>query len=481
MRIDSAGNVGIGDTNPMAKLDVSGNIRTTAWVAPASGAGMEFGYTGYGSILAYDRDTSAYKELRIDGSKLILQSGAGNVGIGTTNPVGYRLVVENTAEDLLKLHNSTDGLDSLIAFSNPGGTLARIQGLDNGGLAFDTGNNAGGINSNAMRIDSVGNVGIGTTIPRADSYTRGLTIGNSTDGGAQLVLQENTLAGGWRIFNNGYLGFIANNDERMRINDGGNVIIGEDSINGSFGASNTIFAVSGSTSGGEGIIQITGKGNNATDNVGKLTFHSYAEADPMCSISSIRGSGDDVGDLAFSTNNGGTVTERMRITSLGITAVGKSTDLGVEQSGFFVHPNDFMSYTNTSTDSGDRCLILNRQNGIGNIVDFKTGNSIKGKITISGTAVAYNTTSDYRLKEDLKDFNGLDLVSNIPVYDYKWKVDESRSYGVMAHELQEVLPQAVVGEKDAEEMQSVDYSKIVPVLIKAIQELTAKVAILEQK
>ncbi len=72
------------------------------------------------------------------------------------------------------------------------------------------------------------------------------------------------------------------------------------------------------------------------------------------------------------------------------------------------------------------------------------------------------------------------MVSKIPVYDFKWKVDKSRSYGVMAHELQEVLPQAVVGEKDAEEMQSVDYSKIVPLLVKSIQELTAKVEMLEK-
>ena len=91
------------------------------------------------------------------------------------------------------------------------------------------------------------------------------------------------------------------------------------------------------------------------------------------------------------------------------------------------------------------------------------------------------TTSDYRLKEDLKDFNGLDKVSKIPVYDFKWKTDESRSYGVMAHELQEVLPDAVSGEKDAEEMQGVDYSKIVPLLVKSIQELEAKIKILENK
>ena len=86
-----------------------------------------------------------------------------------------------------------------------------------------------------------------------------------------------------------------------------------------------------------------------------------------------------------------------------------------------------------------------------------------------------------RLKEDLKDFNGLDKISKIPVYDFKWKVDESRSYGVLAHELQEVIPDAVGGEKDAVNEdesinpQGVDYSKIVPILVKSIQELKAEI------
>ena len=73
------------------------------------------------------------------------------------------------------------------------------------------------------------------------------------------------------------------------------------------------------------------------------------------------------------------------------------------------------------------------------------------------------------------------MVSKIPVYDFKWKTDESRSYGVMAHELQEVLPDAVVGKKDAEEMQGVDYSKIVPLLVKSIQELETRIKELENK
>jgi hypothetical protein len=114
--------------------------------------------------------------------------------------------------------------------------------------------------------------------------------------------------------------------------------------------------------------------------------------------------------------------------------------------------------------------------------------SAVGSISNSSSATSFNTSSDYRLKEDLKDFNGLDKISKIKTYDFKWKNDNSRSYGVLAHELQEIIPQAVTGEKDGMTIQketneegevidkevinpqNVDYSKIVPVLLKSIQE-----------
>jgi hypothetical protein len=96
-------------------------------------------------------------------------------------------------------------------------------------------------------------------------------------------------------------------------------------------------------------------------------------------------------------------------------------------------------------------------------------------------AINDGTSSDYRLKEDLQDFAGLDMVSKIPVYDFKWKDNESRSYGVMAHELQEVLPEAVEGEKDEPIMQWVDYRKVVPLLVKSIQELKAEIELLKNK
>jgi hypothetical protein len=126
-------------------------------------------------------------------------------------------------------------------------------------------------------------------------------------------------------------------------------------------------------------------------------------------------------------------------------------------------------------------LQLNRLTSDGIIASFRTSDIERGSISISGSTTSYNTTSDYRLKEDFKEIKGLEKVSAIKVYDYKWKSDNKRMDGVLAHELAEVLPYAVFGKKDEldeygnNRMQSVDYSKIVPIMIKAIQELNEKI------
>jgi len=172
---------------------------------------------------------------------------------------------------------------------------------------------------------------------------------------------------------------------------------------------------------------------------------------------------------------GANATERMRITAGGelywnitaITVAGLST-------GGIAFRNNGSKYLQISTGvTSDQAFIyFYKSDGAGGVTNT-------GSISSSGSTTLYNVTSDYRLKEDLKPINGLEKVSLIKVYDYKWKSDNSRMDGVLAHELQEVLPYAVTGKKDGEDMQSVDYSKLVPVLVKAIQELKAEIEILK--
>jgi hypothetical protein len=172
--------------------------------------------------------------------------------------------------------------------------------------------------------------------------------------------------------------------------------------------------------------------------------------------------------LVFGTSD----TERMRIDSGGRLYLNTQTGVAGTPARFELSYVGAATYgINLKTTSADG-IPLSFVNSAGSQVGYVFTNS---------SSTSYVTSSDYRLKEDLKEINGLEKVSAIKVYDFKWKESDDRTDGVLAHELAEVLPYAVNGEKDGEQMQGVDYSKIVPVLVKAIQELTAKVEALEAK
>ena len=233
MTLTNDGNVGIGTTTPQKKLHIEGTGGASEMQILVSSASDTVGHTA--GIGLRGEGGEADGDFRIKGGifferiagsfgngKMILAVNSSvsntsvtvadhaltidtnkNVGIGTASPTGYKLVIENTAEDILKLHNSTDGLDSLISFTNPGGTLARIQGLDNGGLQFDTGNNAGGLNTNVMYLSNSGNVGIGVISPAgklevAGGSTLGLRLSNVGDQSAydQVRMTYNGYNGG---------------------------------------------------------------------------------------------------------------------------------------------------------------------------------------------------------------------------------------------------------------------------------------------
>ena len=117
-------------------------------------------------------------------------------------------------------------------------------------------------------------------------------------------------------------------------------------------------------------------------------------------------------------------------------------------------------------DNGYACQF---QNAAGSIV---------GGITTSPTATFFVTSSDERLKEDLKSFDAGNIVDNTDVYDFAWKDTGERSYGVIAQQAIDVYPTAVT-HKPAEDYWGLDYSKYVPVLLQELKALRARVAALE--
>jgi hypothetical protein len=186
-------------------------------------------------------------------------------------------------------------------------------------------------------------------------------------------------------------------------------------------------------------------------------------------------------DLSLGTNQ----VERMRITSGGKLLIGTPNagyGLFTDQRVTINPTNDGITVAPLTQDKSAYTLQADNNTGSRYALYIANGSSNEvGSISFTSSLVLFNTTSDYRLKEDLQEFNGLEKVLSIKVYDYKWKDSEDRMDGVLAHELAEVLPYAVNREKDQVNdegnilPQGVDYSKIVPVLIKAIQELKIQI------
>jgi hypothetical protein len=155
----------------------------------------------------------------------------------------------------------------------------------------------------------------------------------------------------------------------------------------------------------------------------------------------------------------------------------------------------------TSTLNGNKLLVtgatlvagINVTNGTGEAYRFYSNGTAVGTISVTGSATAYNTSSDYRLKNTITPMTGaLARVAALKPCTYKWNVDGSDGEGFIAHELQEVVPECVTGQKDAvdadgkPQYQGIDTSFLVATLTAAIQEqqaiitaLTARVTALE--
>lgn len=166
------------------------------------------------------------------------------------------------------------------------------------------------------------------------------------------------------------------------------------------------------------------------------------------------------GDSVVSAGGAAIPVERMRITYNGTVTIGTSTPYRSGGSGINVGNKAICITTVADSSNG------------GTHHEFVTlGGSIVGNITTNSSNTTYSTSSDYRLKYDYQDLQALDLIDNLKIYQYKWKVDNAIGYGVMAHELQEYLPYAVTGKKDGDEMQAVDYSKLAPIAIAGVKQL----------
>ena len=347
------------------------------------------------------------------------------------------------------------GTDGLSDVDGSAATPA-IRGTDaNTGIFFPAADtiafSEGGVE--AMRIDSSGNVGIGTASPASDAR---LTLASPTTESYVMFSRTNSGVFDAAVGNNaGSLVFkggadsatVAGLTEFMRIDSSGNVGIGTSSPTEKLDVSGAISTTS----------------NAANFNQAKTTL-DYASGAGRIAAYISTGS-----NLQFYTNpNAGNVAERMRIDSSGNLLVGKTTTNNDVQ-GLALYPDGQMRMTTNGTASNT-------------IIGFFRNSSatLVGQISTTSTATTYTTSSDYRLKHDIQPMTGaLSKVEQLNPVTYKWKSDGSDSQGFIAHELQAIVPECVVGEKDAVDAegnpvyQGIDTSFLVATLTAAIQEQQA--------
>ena len=235
----------------------------------------------------------------------------------------------------------------------------------------------------------------------------------------------------------------------------------------------------------------TGSGNadtQAGDTLGQIMFDgqgtdfSYQGANIKCLVQT--GDGDDgrsnQGTLvSFETISVGSVSpaERMRIDQDGNLLLNTTDKTGGGQLG----TSRFALKINGAADNGILVHDTRTSSGTDNALVFVRGSSTVGSIQTSTSATAFNTSSDYRLKENIQPMeNGLERLNKLKPSKFIWKETGESSEGFIAHEVQEAgWLEGVSGNKDDEQMQMVDYGKITPLLVKAIQEQQAQIEALQ--
>ena len=457
----SANAVGIGTSSPQAYLHVYGNNAETlrlqgndefTYLSFRGTVGTEqsFGYLGF----ANDTGTAADFNLTnsqaggisfsANGSERMRISNGGNVGIGTSSPQRQLHVSKNANNTHIAIErDGTDNPSALILGANQNKTeiisSAAEESTSGVPLTFLTGN------TERMRLDASGNVGIGTSSP--NFYTGQTTLNINSAGVARLDLDIGNTMQGYLLAESGYTGlftpsgsnslrFGTNNTERMRIDSSGNVLVGHSSTVANFGINarlqvqgvgadtasisvtrnsandNPAYLVLSKTrsaaTGGSGLVQ-----NN--DKVGDITFAAGDGADNISRVASIRAevdgtasANDTPGRLIFSTTPDGTQesVEAMRIDASQNLLVGK-TSPSFDTVGAEMRADGRVIVVR----NGDP-MYVTRNGSNGGLINFRNDGSAVGNIGVLSSRL-YIGSGDTGLK-----FSGADdLISPIDASD----------------------------------------------------------------
>ena len=280
-----------------------------------------------------------------------------------------------------------------------------------------------------------------------------------------------------------------------------------------------------SSSSGEFNALTISQADNTSGNESRIRFKRTTDAGSDREVAAIvadRLGGNDT-DLVFETNTDGSdgAVEKMRLSHLGILSIDQlfglsDTDTGIalganganimqfytgnsERGRFDADGNFLVAGTSTTPGLGNTTTGLAlradgivsfsgasnyfniNRNGTGTIQQFNSSGNTKGSVTIASGGVTYATTSDIRLKQDIEPLDATDKLMAMNPVSYNWKADPDgpRSMGFIAQEMEEIMPEAVNTGND--KMMQMDYGRITPILVSALQDAHKKIEELESR
>jgi hypothetical protein len=489
-------NLGIGTSSPGAKLEVYAGVSSSVDFTGLrmtnggeNGTNLDF-YNAFGP-LAQIKGTKLGTSSSADEGILTFSTAtnsvlsekmrltdAGNLGIGTTSPSDILTLAGGASGSYgLTINNAKVGGGTKAIFQyDATNAIALVGGNTTNGLAFQT--LTGGSLTTKATIDTSGNLALGITPSAWGSGQKALqtpagAIWNFNN--ANMTITQNAFSDGTeKYINNGFASKYNQNSGQhiwstAASGTAGNAISFTQAM--TLDASGALAIGTTSISAGA---RLTVEGGNIVHTGSQINFNPGASA--QYELVNRNGAGFD-----FYVNSAATLAAR--ITSGGALLVGTTTS-----GGYLFRVNDGVSQFTQATAATDCADFWNRAtSGDNKFVAFYTETSAtsRGSITYNRGAgqVAYNITSDVRLKDNIANAaDSGDKVDAIKVRQFDWKETGNHvDYGFVAQELNEVAPHSVTKPEDDESMWSVDYSKLVPMLVKEIQSLRARVAQLETK
>ena len=468
MRLTNAGRLGLGVSSPSATLDVNGAV----FISPDTAGKNTFRLTSNAANdanLIMKSDTTDKVQIQANGTSYF---NGGNVGIGINSPQEL-LHINDSSSPAIRLTNSTtgtgsgDGSEIMIADSD---SNLRIINHENSNIRFETNG------SERMRLDSSGNLLVGKT--SSGIGTEGIELRANDD---VMITQDGDVCL--------YLNRLSSDGDLIDLRKAGTTFCSIGVMNGD----NPYIANDADNSGlqfGSGSIvpSFDGAGqDNSVDLGSSSTRFKHGYFANTVYTASVAGIADNDTYINFANNNimqfltGG--SERARFDASGNFLVGQSSQsvpgLSNTTVGHSIRPNgDIFS----SCNAGE-ALYLNRSTNDGGIVSIRREGTQVGVISVTTSGTTYSTTSDRRLKQDIEPLAATDKLMAMNPVSYAWKADPSgpRSMGFIAQEMQEIMPDAVTTGNDEDSMMSMDYGRITPILVSALQDAHRKIEQLETR